>query len=307
VIALPLSESSLFVLKNLVMLLKKRYQRLIPYLLVFGAVLINTAQQVDASEEKASNNSGIVSTNLCIDTLAVALIGAENLLAVSSVADDKKYSTIADKIKNTKKTSFNAEEIYSLNPSMVIASNFSSLKTRRALAKLGIKVELIEYAQSIDDLKRNINRMGTLLRATEKAKNLIQKFEEFPALVGLETNRTALQYSANKYLNGENSLINDIFLRAGFKRPQDLKKSPGGQFLSSEIILKAKPDLLLLDREQNSAPEDQNPAYHRSIYSPLAGLLTTHVSQKYWSCGAPEIIHLIKALAKINIDHETKE
>ena len=306
-IALPLSESSLFVLKNLVMLLKKRYQRLIPYLLVFGAVLINTAQQVGASEEKASNNNGIVSTNLCIDTLAVALIGAENLLAVSSVADDKKYSTIADKIKNTKKTSFNAEEIYSLNPSMVIASNFSSLKTRRALAKLGIKVELIEYAQSIDDLKRNINRMGTLLRATEKAKNLIQKFEEFPALVGLETNRTALQYSANKYLNGENSLINDIFLRAGFKRPQDLKKSPGGQFLSSEIILKAKPDLLLLDREQNSAPEDQNPAYHRSIYSPLAGLLTTHVSQKYWSCGAPEIIHLIKALAKINIDHETKE
>ena len=287
--------------------LKNKHQKLIPYLLVFGAVLINTAQQVDASEKKTSNTSGIVSTNLCIDTLAVALIGAENLLAVSSVADDKKYSTIADKIKNTKKTSFNAEQIYSLNPSMVIASNFSSLKTRRALAKLGIKVELIEYAQSIDDLKRNINRMGTLLRATEKAKKLIQKFEEFPAPVGLETNRTALQYSANKYLNGENSLINDIFLRAGFKRPQELKKSPGGQFLSSEIILKAKPDLLLLDREQNSAPEDQNPAYHRSIYSPLAGLLTTHVSQKYWSCGAPEIIHLIKALAEINIDRETKK
>ena len=190
---------------------------------------------------------------------------------------------------------------------MVLASNFSSLKTRRALEKLGIKVELVEYAQSIDDLKRNINQMGTLLRATEKAKTLIQKFEEFPVPVGFKTNRTALQYSTNRYLNGENSLINDIFLRAGFRRPQDLKKSPGGQFLSSEIILKAKPDLLLLDREQNSAPEDQNPAYHRSIYSPLAGLLTTHVSQKYWSCGAPEIIHLIKALAKINIDHETKE
>ena len=255
----------------------------------------------------ASNGDRIVSTNLCIDTLAVALIGAENLLAVSSVADDKKYSTIADRIKNTKKTSFNAEQIYSLNPSMVLASNFSSLKTRRALEKLGIKVELVEYAQSIGDLKRNINQMGTLLRATEKAKTLIQKFEEFPAPVGFKTNRTALQYSTNRYLNGENSLINDIFLRAGFRRPQDLKKSPGGQFLSSEFILKAKPDLLLLDREQNSAPEDQNPAYHRSIYSPLAGLLTTHVSQKYWSCGAPEIIHLIKALAEINIDRETKK
>ena len=255
----------------------------------------------------ASNGDRIVSTNLCIDTLAVALIGAENLLAVSSVADDKKYSTIVDRIKNTKKTSFNAEQIYSLNPSMVLASNFSSLKTRRALEKLGIKVELVEYAQSIGDLKRNINQMGTLLRATEKAKTLIQKFEEFPVPVGFKTNRTALQYSTNRYLNGENSLINDIFLRAGFRRPQDLKKSPGGQFLSSEIILKAKPDLLLLDREQNSAPEDQNPAYHRSIYSPLAGLLTTHVSQKYWSCGAPEIIHLIKALAEINIDRETKK
>ena len=256
----------------------------------------------------ASNGDRIVSTNLCIDTLAVALIGAENLLAVSSVADDKKYSTIADRIKNTKKTSFNAEQIYSLNPSMVLASNFSSLKTRRALEKLGIKVELVEYAQSIDDLKRNINQMGTLLRATEKAKALIQKFEEFPAPVGFKTNRTALQYSTNRYLNGENSLINDVFLRAGFSRPQALKKkSPGGQFLSTEIILKAKPDLLLLDREQNSAPEDQNSAYHSSIYSPLAWLLTTHISQKYWSCGAPELIHLIKALAKINSDHETKE
>ena len=51
----------------------------------------------------ASNGDRIVSTNLCIDTLAVELIGAENLLAVSSVADDKKYSTIADRVKNTKK------------------------------------------------------------------------------------------------------------------------------------------------------------------------------------------------------------
>ncbi len=140
----------------------------------------------------AGNGDRIVSTNLCIDTLAVALIGAENLLAVSSVADDKKYSTIADRIKNTKKTSFNAEQIYSLNPSMVLASNFSSLKTRRALEKLGIKVELVEYAQSIDDLKRNINQMGTLLRATEKAKTLIQKFEEFPAPVGFRDKSNGL-------------------------------------------------------------------------------------------------------------------
>ena len=69
-----------------------------------------------------------MSTNLCIDALLIALIGTKDVIAVSSVAGDARYSLIANEVKSLKKWGFNAESIYALSPSLVLASNFSSPK-----------------------------------------------------------------------------------------------------------------------------------------------------------------------------------
>ncbi len=117
------------------------------------------ANQSPSAEEKMIDNR-IVSTNLCIDGLLIALIGTKDVVAVSSVAGDPRYSLIADEVKSLQKVTFNAEAIYALNPSLVLASNFSSPKTRLALSKLDVDVKMVNYAQSIKDVENNLSYLG---------------------------------------------------------------------------------------------------------------------------------------------------
>ncbi|MDC6458610.1 hypothetical protein OAW66_05810 [Alphaproteobacteria bacterium] len=53
-----------------------------------------------ASDRNTNPQSRVITTNICIDSLVVALIGTKNLVAVSALADDDRYSHISDKVKD---------------------------------------------------------------------------------------------------------------------------------------------------------------------------------------------------------------
>ena len=102
------------------------------------------------------NTPRIISTNICIDTLLVALADRKTITALSPLAADRRFSTIADKAAEIPSVKFTAEDIYRLKPTIVFVSNFASPRTRAALTKLGITVVTMDYARSIDDIKANI-------------------------------------------------------------------------------------------------------------------------------------------------------
>ena len=60
-----------------------------------------------ASDEKTNLQARVITTNICIDSLVVALIGTRNLVAVSALADDDRYSHISDEVKDLQKVAFN--------------------------------------------------------------------------------------------------------------------------------------------------------------------------------------------------------
>ena len=151
------------------------------------------ANQSPSAKEKMIDNR-VVSTNLCIDTLLIALIGTKDVVAVSSVAGDPRYSLIAGEVKSLQKVNFNAEAIYALNPSLVLASNFSSPKTRLALSKLDVDVKMVNYAQSIKDVENNLNYLGELLGASTKAAEIIKTIQVTKHRSENKVTLEALQY-----------------------------------------------------------------------------------------------------------------
>ena len=88
------------------------FRKISKSVLVFILVIFFASQSAIADKKIIDN--GIVSTNLCIDALLIALIGTKDVVAVSSVAGDSRYSLIADEVKSLKKVKFNAEAIYAL-------------------------------------------------------------------------------------------------------------------------------------------------------------------------------------------------
>jgi len=250
-----------------------------------------------ASDRNTNPQSRVITTNICIDSLVVALIGTKNLVAVSALADDDRYSHISDKVKTLQKVTFNAEMIYSLDPSLVLASNFSSAKTKSALEKLGVNVSLISFARSVEDIEKNIFILGKLLNAESQAQELTSLLKS-PRIKAKHVKQLiALQYSTNRFVHGHNSLISSIIRRSGFKSYSEFLGYNEGRYISAEALVKSAPDVLILDGDKSFSNKSGSTLYHPALLKGTNKTKALFIETKHWSCGTPKVVDLITRLS----------
>ena len=250
-----------------------------------------------ASDRNTNPQSRVITTNICIDSLVVALIGTRNLVAVSALADDDRYSHISDKVKNLQKVTFNAEMIYALNPSLVLASNFSSAKTKSALEKLSVNVRLISFARSVEDIEKNIFILGELLNAESQAQELTSLLKSPKVNTKHVKQLIALQYSTNRFVHGHNSLISSIIRRSGFKSYSEFLGYNEGRYISAEALVKSAPDVLILDGDKSFSNKSGSTLYHPALLKGKSKTKALFVETKHWSCGTPKVVDLITRLS----------
>ena len=78
-----------------------------------------------------------------------------------------------------------------------------------------------------------------------------------------------------------------------------MSENPQSGFLPSEFIIKAQPQLLLLDKNEISSKNGKkNSRYNNAIYKLSDQTSIIHVDQKQWSCGSPSAVNLIAQLGK---------
>ena len=250
-----------------------------------------------ASDRNTNPQSRVITTNICIDSLVVALIGTKNLVAVSALADDDRYSHISDKIKDLQKVTFNAEMIYALDPSLVLASNFSSAKTKSALEKLGVNVRLISFARSVEDIEKNIFILGELLNAESQAQELTSLLKSPKVNTKHVKQVIALQYSTNRFVHGHNSLISSIIRRSGFESYSEFLGYNEGRYISAEALVKSAPDVLILDGDKSFSNKSGSTLYHPALLKGKSKTKALFIETKHWSCGTPKVVDLITRLS----------
>ena len=250
-----------------------------------------------ASDRNTNSQARVITTNVCIDSLVVALIGTKNLVAVSVLADDNRYSHISDEVKDLQKITFNAEVIYALNPSLVLASNFSSAKTKFALKKLGVNLRLIKFARSVEDIEKNIFILGKLLNAESRAQELTSLLKSPRVAVKNIKQLIALQYSTNRFVHGRNSLIASIIGRSGFKSYSEFLGYNEGRYISAEALIKSAPAVLILDGDKSFSNKSGSPLYHPALLKGKSRTKALFIETKHWSCGTPEVVNLITSLS----------
>ena len=250
-----------------------------------------------ASDRNTNPQSRVITTNICIDSLVVALIGTKNLVAVSALADDDRYSHISDKVKDLQKVAFNAEMIYALDPSLVLASNFSSAKTKSALEKLGVNVRLISFARSVEDIEKNIFILGELLNAESQAQELTSLLKSPKVNTKHVKQIIALQYSTNRFVHGHNSLISSIIRRSGFRSYSEFLGYNEGRYISAEALVKSAPDVLILDSDKSFSNKSGSTRYHPALLKGKSKTKALFIETKHWSCGTPKVVDLITRLS----------
>ena len=259
--------------------------------------LASTPMTASASDRNTNPQTRVITTNICIDSLVVALIGTKNLVAVSALADDDRYSHISEEVKDLKKVTFNAEVIYALNPSLVLASNFSSAKTKFALKKLGVNVRLISFARSVEDIEKNIFILGKLLNAERRAQELTLLLKSPRIRVKNTKQLIALQYSDNRYVHGRNSLISSIIRQSGFKGYSAFLGHNEGRYMPAEALVKSAPDVLILDGDNSVSDKGGSTRYHPALLNTSSKTKALFIETKRWSCGTPKVVDLISSLS----------
>jgi len=241
----------------------------------------------------------VVSMNLCTDLLALEL-APDSVVAVSGLARDPTSSPIADLAAAYPATVGTAEDIYLMSPDLVLAGSFTERSTIEMLRRLDIRVEEFAPAQSLEDIRRDLRRMGRLLGREVEAARWLEAFDT--GLESVDTNTDppprALTYFANGYALGNGTLVGTVLEAAGLRNVAAERGLAGGGRLSLEHVVLEEPDLIISGARYPGTSRSEHILDHPALRAATRGRPLVIVPDSEWICGTPHILASVARLVR---------
>lgn len=276
---------------------RRRPKRPLPVPALLAAALFALPAPADAQPAPER----VVSINVCTDQLAMMIAGEGQLHSVSMLARDRNSSVMAAEAEAFAINHAQAEEIFLMRPDLVLAGTFSSRATVGLLRKLGVAVEEFAPATSFDDIRRDIRRVGALLRREEQAAALVAELDA--GLAGLAalpaSGRSVALYESNSYTAGKGTLADEIFRTAGLVNVAERLGIAGGGRVPLEMLITARPDILARASSDYGAPALAQENFSHPAFAALeARSLAVAVPVAHMICGAPFTLEAASVLRR---------
>lgn len=257
-------------------------------ILAFVGALIGAPAFADAPKR-------VVSMNLCTDQLAMLIAAKGQLLSVSQLASDPRSSAMAGQAAAYQTNHGRAEEIYLLQPDLVLAGTYTARATVRMLERLGINVVTFDITNSLDAIPDQMTQMGHVLGQDATAAQLVAGFQATVSRYRAKVaNRpTAALYHANGYTSGDRSLAGEILTLAGFENVAASAGYAGGGVMPLEVLAMAQPRAVIQSAPYKGGSRAEEIMDHPVVAALRkdgeAGGLTDHD----WMCGTPYVLQAI--------------
>lgn len=254
---------------------------------LLGAVAFFVFGQPALAAEPAPRR--VVSMNVCTDQLAMLIAGKDQLHSVSVLASDPRTSAMAVEAKAFAANHALAEEIFLMEPDLVLAGTFSARATIGLLRRLGFRVETFAAARSFADVRDNIVRIGELLHRQQRAAELVSELEAGLARLkaGPHSGRTIALYEPNSYTAGGGTLASEIFRAAGLINVAEELGVTGSTRLPLEQLIMARPDLIGRSSSDYGAPALAQENLVHPAFRALAKREMIDLPVAKMICGAP--------------------
>jgi iron complex transport system substrate-binding protein len=254
---------------------------------------------------RAETPQRVVSMNLCTDQLALMLADEGQLVSVSDIAQDPLTSAMHREAAAYPINFGGAEEIFLLQPDLVLAGVWSDPTTIAMLRSLGIEVAQIDVASSLADVPDRVRDVGTLLGREQAAEALIRTFEtDLARLAGPDDGPRAAFYYPNGYTLGTGTLSHDIITHVGFIHIADeLGRGTSGR-VALELMVMATPDLVIGAEPYPGASRSEEILRHPALRS-LQEQARGADSGPDWICGTPHVVQALAEMAGIRAEIET--
>ena len=273
---------------------------------LFGAVLLAAptfADTADATPER------VVSMNLCTDQLAMLIAAPGQLHSVSALATDPRGSAMAEDARAFEINRGLAEEIYLMQPDLVIAGSLSTRATVDMLRRLGIPVAIFDPAYSLDAVRDRIRQMGAVLGRQTQAEALIADYDARLAALQEDVAQrpSAALYYADGYTSGDRTLAGQILIAAGFENAAVAAGFSSGGIMPLEVLAMLAPDALITSRPYPGASRSEEILDHPVVRAIRAGATSGEFTDRNWVCGTPYVLRAIEELGTVRREISREE
>jgi len=234
----------------------------------------------------------VLSMNLCTDQLALMLAAPGQLISLSHLARDPRMSVMAAQAQDLTVNHGLAEEIFLMQPDLVLAGSFSAPATLDLLRRLGIRVEVFAPEGDIGAIRDNMRRMGRVLEREAAAQATIDHFDaDLEDMAANGPRLRAARYSANGYSAGTSSLSGRIIELANLHNiAADVGLNVGGT-LPLEVLMMSAPDLVIRDKPSVAPSRAEEVLDHPGLRS-----FSQTMTNADWVCGTPYVLRAATTL-----------
>lgn len=209
------------------------------------------------------------------------------LISVSHVAADPLSSPRADEARGFILNRGQAEEIFALDPDLVLASDWSDPFATAMLERLGVRVARLPNVTKLGEIPDVTRQVGALLGREEEAEALAAEVEAALHPPDPDDARpTAAFFFAGGYSPGPASLSYDIVSMAGFAVRDD-----ESVYVALEELLIDPPDILVVGEAYAGASRAEALTRHPALDGIPRVVATAH-----WVCGTPDSLDALREM-----------
>ncbi|MFT4730724.1 MAG: iron complex transport system substrate-binding protein [Granulosicoccus sp.] len=219
----------------------------------FGALSVNT---IGANAHALAPS--VLSINLCSDQMVMLLAEPSQIKALSRLSKDSAGSYFHQQAQKFPQVETQAEDILPLAPDVVLTGPYTPRHTSALLAELGLRVESLTIANSLEDMFANILLVGRILDQEVKAALIVKSLRMQLTAINLrvdildtrmrndgQSQPKAAVYDPNGYTVGRSSLRGEAMSLAGWHNVAEDKGIESYGVIHLEELIQLAPVALI--------------------------------------------------------------
>ena len=243
----------------------------------------------------------VVSLNLCLDQLVLALAAPGQIVGISDISHDPRISPRWREARALPPVRKRAEEILALRPDLLIIDDFLTPSLRKTLRLAGVPTLELAEAGSVEATLDHIARIGAALGRSDAARDLATSLRDGIGRLTTPVERNspvAAIYQANGMTLGRGTNADGLLRVTGWRNFASERGLSLFVPLAMEELVVAAPDLLILDGETSDRPSlAEQMMTHRAARRAFAGARTLVMPHSLWLCGGPQNVEALRRLA----------
>ena len=251
-----------------------------------------------AQPERAGPQPSIVSLNPCTDAILAEVADPAQIRAISHYSHSAASSSMDLAVaRRFPAVSGSVEEVIALRPDVVVASSFLPPATRAAFDRLGVRVELVPIATTVEDSRAQVRSLAALAGHPDRGEALVARMDGTLAQASMPGPRVdAIVWQSGGIVAGEGTLISDLLRRTGFANAAAARGMRQADQLPLEALL-ANPPRVILAAGSEASQEDR--MLRHPALSALRHTRRERLDSSLLWCGGPTVIRAAERLSAI--------